>query len=54
MQLKNVEQEYLDLVEKTNLENEKIKADNRQQLEDIEKEYYFGNKILVKRYKGED
>jgi len=22
-------------------------------LEDIEKEYYYGNKILVKRYKGE-
>lgn len=25
-----------------------------EKLEDIEKEYYFGNKILVKRYKGED
>ena len=25
-----------------------------EKLEDIEKEYYFGNRILVKRYKGED
>jgi prefoldin subunit 5 len=23
-------------------------------LEDIEKEYYYGNKILTKRYKGEE
>jgi len=23
-------------------------------LEEIEKEYYYGNKILIKRYKGEE
>ena len=23
-------------------------------LEELEKEYYYGNKILIKRYKGED
>lgn len=38
-QLKDVEQAYLDLVEKTRLENEQIKADNRKQLEEIEQEY---------------
>ena len=23
-------------------------------LEEVEKDYYYGNKVLVKRYKGED
>jgi len=27
--------------------------DLSKKLEDVEKEYYYGNKILVKRYKGE-
>ena len=25
-----------------------------EKLEEVEKEYYYGNKVLVKRYKGED
>lgn len=25
-----------------------------EKLEDIEKEYYYGNQILIKRYKGEE
>ena len=25
-----------------------------EKLESIEKEYYYGNKVLVKRYKGEE
>ena len=25
-----------------------------EKLGDLEKEYYYGNKVLVKRYKGED
>jgi hypothetical protein len=25
-----------------------------EKLEGVEKEYYYGNKVLVKRYKGED
>ena len=25
-----------------------------EKLEAVEKEYYYGNKVLVKRYKGED
>jgi hypothetical protein len=25
-----------------------------EKLEEIEKDYYYGNKVLVKRYKGED
>tara|TARA_R110002020_G_scaffold447550_3_gene659936 strand:- start:1348 stop:1548 length:201 start_codon:yes stop_codon:yes gene_type:complete len=28
--------------------------DLSKKLEDIEKEYYYGNKILTKRYKGEE
>lgn len=51
MQQKDVEQEYLALVEKTNLENEQIKADNRKQLEDIEIEYHKENDKLMKIYK---
>lgn len=25
-----------------------------EKLEEVEKDYYYGNKVLVKRYKGED
>jgi hypothetical protein len=40
------------LHEQTALKDRIIKLSEK--LESVEKDYYYGNKILVKRYKGED
>ena len=40
------------LHEQTALKDRIIKLSEK--LESVEKEYYYGNKVLVKRYKGED
>ena len=38
--------------EQTALKDRIIKLSEK--LESVEKEYYYGNKVLVKRYKGEE
>ena len=40
------------LHEQTALKDRIIKLSEK--LESVEKDYYYGNKVLVKRYKGED
>jgi hypothetical protein len=40
------------LHEQTALKDRIIKLSEK--LESVEKEYYYGNKVLVKRYKGEE
>ena len=40
------------LYEQTALKDRIIKLSEK--LESVEKEYYYGNKVLVKRYKGEE
>jgi len=40
------------LHEQTALKDRMIKLSEK--LESVEKDYYYGNKVLVKRYKGED
>jgi uncharacterized protein YjfI (DUF2170 family) len=40
------------LHEQTALKDRVIKLSEK--LESVEKEYYYGNKVLVKRYKGEE
>lgn len=40
------------LHEQTALKDRIIKLSEK--LESVEKDYYYGNKVLIKRYKGED
>jgi len=49
----SIKMELENLIQEQNLiKNKIIKMSNK--LELIEKEYFYGNKILTKRYKGED
>jgi len=49
----SIKMELENLIQEQNsIKNKIIKMSNK--LELIEKEYFYGNKILTKRYKGED